>query len=183
MSRRLHLIRHAAVIVDQRRQASDWLLSPSAGANVHGLLNAFDPSRLRRVITSGEMKAQQTGRILADQLDLPMDVREGLEEHHRDWNGFLDEAAFRACLERFFARPKERVFGNESAEECLERFDAALRTIMSETDDDELIVSHGRVISLFVASRRNVDAMQIWATLDLPDHIELAWPGFARTSM
>ena len=97
----------------------------------------------------------QTGEILARSLGLPMESRQGLEEHHRGCNGFLDAAAFQAVLADFFKRPMEHVFGEESADESLKRFDVAIHEIMNESDNDELVVSHGRIISLFLASRRN----------------------------
>ncbi len=175
MSRKLHIVRHADVVIDPKVRAADWSLSPDAEANVLSLVSRFNPSHLRRVITSDEKKAQQTGRILATALGLPMETRQGLEEHHRRRDDFLDAASFRAIVEDFFARPKERVFGMETAETSLKRFDATVREIMDETDDHELIVSHGRVISLFLASRRKADPMKIWASLELPDHRAIAW--------
>lgn len=180
MSRKLHIIRHADVIIDAKAQADAWSLSPDAEGDVVGLLDCFDPSPLRRVITSREKKAMQTGQILADALDLPIEARQGLEEHHRSQNDFLDAATFRTVVADFFARPNERVFGEESANASLKRFDATVRIVMDETDNDELIISHGRVISLFLAFRQKGDPMQIWSSLKLPDHVAIEWPGLSR---
>ena len=175
-SRRLHLVRHATVIVDRERPAADWQLAPHGSADVVGLLNRFEPSNLRRVIASREMKARQTGQVLAETLDLPLEVRSGLEEHHRCSNDFFDAAAFRRVVTAFFARPEELVFGKESADAAFRRFDRAVRGIMGETRDDELIVAHGRVISLFLAQLLRSDPMAIWSSLKLPDHHDVAWP-------
>lgn len=175
MLRRLHIVRHGPVVVDQETRATDWLLSPDAEANILDLLSSLDPSRIQRIITSREKKAQQTGQILAKALSIPIETRSGLEEHHRHHNDFLDEAAFKAILADFFARPKERVFGDESAATSLKRFDGAIGQIMDETSDDELIVSHGRVISLFLAFKQKSDPMEIWSSLKLPDHIAIDW--------
>ncbi|MGI9504734.1 MAG: hypothetical protein ACR2RE_16955, partial [Geminicoccaceae bacterium] len=56
------------------------------------------------------------------------------------------------------------------------RFAAAIREMMNETNHDELVVSHGRVISLFVASLQRADPMEVWSSLKLPDHIPIEWP-------
>lgn len=176
MSRQLHIVRHAAVVVDSNVRAIDWELSPDADDAIVGLLDRFDPSWLRRVTTSWEKKAGQTGHVLAQALGLPIETRDGLEEHHRCRGDFLSAAAFEAILTNFFARPKEQIFGDESADISLQRFDTAIREIMGESDNDELVVSHGRVISLFVASRQNANPMEIWAALKFPDYIAIDWP-------
>lgn len=174
--RKLHLIRHAAVIIDRERPATDWQLAPDVAVEIVGLLDRFDPSNLRRVIASPEMKARQTGRVLAEALGLPLEVRPGLEEHHR-WPGdFVDAVTFRHAIAAFFARPNELIFGQERARTAFRRFDAAVRGVMGETRDDELIVAHGRVISLFLAFMLKADPMAIWSSLKLPDHHDVVWP-------
>lgn len=174
-ARKLHLVRHAAVLVDQERPAADWQLAPDVDVEIISLLNRFDPSNLQRVVTSREMKARQTGRVLAEALGLPLEVRPGLEEHHR-WPGdFVDAAEFRRALAAFFARSNQLVFGKESADTAFRRFDAAVRGVMGETRDDELIVAHGRVISLFLAPMLKADPMAIWSSLKLPDYRDVVW--------
>ena len=175
-SRRLHLVRHGAVIIDREGPATAWQLTRDAAADVISLLDRFDSSNLRRVIASRETKAQQTGRVLAEGLCLPLEVRSGLEEHHRHPDDFVDAAAFQRVITAFFARPTETVFGKESADTAFRRFDTAVRGIMGETRDDELIVAHGRVISLFLASMLKADPMAIWSSLKLPDHRDVVWP-------
>lgn len=175
MPRTLHIIRHGAVVIDKAAQAADWSLSRDTASDVLALVDRFDQSRLRRIVTSREKKARQTGQILARALGLPIETCVGLEEHHRCEEGFLKATTFRALVEDFFARPNELVFGEESACRALLRFETAVQDLMNETGDDELIVSHGRVISLFLASRQRSTPMQIWSSLRLPDHRAVNW--------
>jgi hypothetical protein len=51
---------------------------------------------------------------------------------------------------------------------------------MAETGDDELIVSHGTVISLLVEHGGNGAALPIWQSLRTPDHMVLDWPSLRR---
>ena len=181
--RLLHLVRHAPVIDDLDRASTEWVLAPNAGASVRDLLRKFDHSRLRRVLSSRQKKATETARILASSLDLPFEIREGLEEHHRLKEDYIaGDADFRQMLADFFDRPDELVFGQESADTALKRFSGAIHSLMNETDDDELIVSHGTVISLILASGKNGSPMELWSSLTSPDHIAVLWPSLQRVN-
>ena len=179
--RRLHLVRHAPVAVDFGVPARDWPLAPGSDRGVRDLAGSLATAGLCRIVTSPETKAVATGALLASALGLPVEVRDGLEEHHRlveQQNP--DRATFEADVRRFFARPDEVVFGTESAGQALARFRDAVSAVIADTGDDELIVSHGTVMSLLIAAGGNAAAMDIWSTLRLPDHVALGWPGLGR---
>ena len=93
------------------------------------------------------------------------------------------EGAFRQVLADFFRRPDELVFGQESAAAALKRFAAAVRDLMDETEDDELVVSHGTVISLLLAQGGNGSPMELWSSLKSPDHIAVGWPDLRRATL
>ena len=176
-ARRLHLVRHGAVEIDLDLDSSEWELAADAAPDILELVDRLSGHGFRRIVASPQRKATATARLLADALDLPVEVRDGLEEHHRlKAQQSASEAEFRSSLRRFFAHPDEVVFGAESAVAALDRFRAAVAGVMAETEDDELIVSHGTVISLLAASGGNGRAQDIWASLRLPDHLVLAWP-------
>ena len=75
-----------------------------------------------------------------------------------------------------FANPDAVVFGNESASSALSRFAKAVDQVVSDASGDVVIVSHGTVMSLFVASRARVNASELWATLGLPSYVSLELP-------
>lgn len=179
--RRLHLVRHAPVVVDFAVPAQDWTLAADAAPRVHAMADSLAGARLRRIVVSTEAKALGTGRLLGEALGLPVEVRDGLEEHHRlVEQQSPDRATFEANVRRFFARPGEVVFGTESADRALARFRAAVAAVMAETGDNELVVSHGTVMSLLVADGGSATAMDVWSSLRLPDLIALDWPGLRR---
>jgi broad specificity phosphatase PhoE len=175
--RRLHLIRHGPVRVGLGRPSSQWELAPGAREAVAALACKVRDAGIRRVVSSSETKAVQTARVLAEELGVPVESRPGLEEHHRlPEHRIPSDDAFRRAIAELFARPTEIVFGAESASMALERFHRAIHAIMAETGGDELVVSHGTVISLLVERGRNASALSIWRSLQMPDHVALEWP-------
>jgi broad specificity phosphatase PhoE len=135
------------------------------------------------VVSSSETKAVQTARILAEVLGVPVESRPGLEEHHRfPEHHIASDDGFRKAIAELFARPTEVVFGAESASTALERFHRAIQAIMAETGGDELVVSHGTVISLLVERGRNASALSIWRCLQMPGHVALDWPALRRVA-
>ena len=136
------------------------------------------------MLSSRLPKAEETARIISRGLDLPLQLRDGLEEHHRLKEDYIaEEGAFRDVLADFFRRPEETVFGQESAAEALERFAGAIKNLMGETEDDELVVSHGTVISLLLAQGSNGSPMDLWSSLKSPDHIAVGWPDLRRATV
>lgn len=184
--RRLYLVRHAPVVVDFAVPAREWPLAPDAAGGVHDLAERLAAAGLRRIVASPEDKAVATGALLATALGLPLAIREGLEEHHRlVEQQAADRAVFEANVRRFFDRPNHVVFGTESAAGALARFQGAVgalmdETGMDETGADELIVSHGTVITLLTIAGGNGEPMDLWSSLKLPDLITLGWPGLCR---
>jgi broad specificity phosphatase PhoE len=61
--------------------------------------------------------------------------------------------------------PDRVVFGEESAAAALTRFSRAVEGL----GDGAVVVSHGTVISLYVAAQTGRDAFELWQSLELPD--------------
>jgi broad specificity phosphatase PhoE len=174
----LILVKHAMPQVDVDTPAHQWRLRPegaaAAGTLALRLLARYQPSK---VVASVEPKATETGSIIAERLRLPFATAEGLHEHDRRAVGFLGREQFAARIHDLFARPDDVVFGNESASAALTRFAAAVdHVVVEDTGGDVVVVSHGTVISLFVAKRADVDGEKLWATLGLPSYVSLELP-------
>lgn len=164
--------------VDVETPAHEWRLRPEgvAGAGIvaERLIRAgYEPTK---IVASREPKATQTGSIMAERLRLPFATMEGLHEHDRRAIGFLGADTFAARMRDVFAHPDQVVFGAESASAALARFADAVDGVVREGAGDVVIVSHGTVMSLFVASRARVDASELWSTLGLPSYVTLELP-------
>lgn len=175
--RRLHLIRHAPTLVDPAKSSADWVLKPDVAPAIESICNRLNASKIRRVVSSPQTKALQTAQYVAEYFKVPIEVYHGLEEHHRTECDFIeDECEFRDRIAEFFAKPEELVFGQETAAQASVRFVNAIRTLMHESNDDELLVSHGTVLSLLLAHANPGSQMEFWSALQFPDYVPLDWP-------
>ena len=176
--RHLILVKHAMPQVDVETPPHQWRLRPEgvAGAGaLAGRLTRYAPST---VVASLEPKATETGSIIAERLHLPFATADGLHEHDRRAAGFIAADKFATLMRELFAHPDAVVFGTESASAALARFAAAVERVGADQPGDMVIVSHGTVISLFVAARAHVDAADLWGTLGLPSYVALELPSY-----
>jgi 2,3-bisphosphoglycerate-dependent phosphoglycerate mutase len=186
--RLLYLIRHAQTLPTEGMPATDWPLTAEGHLQAQALAQAlaqtlsqplaaqFGELRVSRVITSTEPKAHQTGRAIAEHLGLPLLQRAGLQEHGRGSVTKVDAEVHLANMALLFARPSEHVYGDESADVARLRFAHTLERIMAGSEHDELVVSHGTVISLLIAKANDLDAQLFWDRVSLPDSFVLEWP-------
>lgn len=180
----LILVRHSVPAVAPGADAADWRLSDEGRARAVTLaeqLTVYSPSQ---VLTSDEPKASETAEIIGARLGGVPVVREpGLREHDRRGAPYFgDERAFQATMARFFAAPEELVFGRETAAQARARFAAAVSRIIAQSaaDRDIMVVTHGTVMALYLASTSGTgavgDAYAIWRAQTLPCYAALALP-------
>lgn len=104
----------------------------------------------------------------------------GLHEHDRANTPFLaTRTQFHTAVENFFDHPAQLVFGNETAQQALTRFTQAIHHALTLHPNHTIaIVSHGTVITLFIAHFNRLNALDVWHKLDIPDLIILTRPDF-----
>ena len=180
--RRLILARHSKPEIERDRPASDWRLGEE-GRRLAELLAAklggFNPGVIS---SSREPKAVETAEIVAGVLGVPAEVKEGLEEHHRDNVPFFPRKAdFERAVEEFFRKPSQLVLGTETAEQSLERVTAAIGAVIEPGRTDNLVITHGTVITLYVAQVAAIDPVQFWSRLGVPSYVVLELPDMRIT--
>lgn len=180
----LVFIRHAAPETDSTAPASEWRLSHAGRAAARALAEELRPIGLTRLISSFEPKAVETAQILGRELMIPTVIAAGLHEHDRSNLGFVPaQERFEALVRDLFARPAERVFGLESADEAHARFQSAVTRLLEENPGETLgIVSHGTVISLLLSRANGLDGFSFWQGLSMPAMQVVAIPGFGLQS-
>jgi len=170
---RLMLVRHAEPQIEIDQPASEWTLTPRGVASTQRLAGVLKESAPTFVVASPERKALETARILAGELDIPIERDERLSEQGAEAGQFLtDYAEFRALVRHHFDHPDEVVMRQESSRAAGARFAAAVRERV-EVDGLPVIVSHGRIMASWLASVCGADAWQIWSELRLPDLLEV----------
>ncbi len=176
----LILVKHAMPLVLATSPARDWPLSEAGRGQCAVLGQKLKPYAPEVVVASVELKATETGRLVAGRLRLPFYTAEGLHEHDRTKVGLLPAAEFERSVRAFFDRPRELVFGGETAEQAGERFQGAVARVLEQHADRAcvVIVAHGTVISLFVARATGREPFHLWKELGLPSFVVLSRPDF-----
>ncbi len=129
------------------------------------------------IAASTEPKAIETAQIIAQKFNQPVEVFGGLQECDRTNFGFVEEKKFFETLEAFFATPDKLVMGLETATRAFQRFQQAVENIIAKTPDgDVMIVSHGTVITLFIAGCTSQEPFAFWQQLGQPMAIALPLP-------
>jgi broad specificity phosphatase PhoE len=175
--RKLILIKHSAPEIMPNVPAHQWALSDDGRHRCLVLAESLAVHQPEVVITSVEAKAAATGRIVADQLNIPFETADNLHEHQRSFVN--NQEHFRAQIDQFFAQPTKRVFGMESADEAYQRFANSINRVIDQHLAQTIaIVAHGTVITLFVARSNGIAPLPFWERLDLPSFVVLSIPDF-----
>ena len=170
---KLILVRHSEPEIERDKPASTWRLSSSGRSRAELLakeLRCFAPAP---IWCSKEPKAIETAQILAGALDIPAQIADGLEEHHRgSVPYFPTQDEFEQAIEQFFSEPDKLVLGDETAQQALRRFTAAIDRVVeadaADTADTAIVVTHGTVMTLYMASVVGVRPMCFWRRLETP---------------
>ena len=174
---RLVLVRHSNPEIEPDKPASAWRLGEIGRRRSDLLadrLRGFSPDV---VWSSREPKAFETAEIVAAAFGVPVRVADGLEEHHRRGVPYFptrDE--FESAVEQLFCSPDQLVLGTETAGQALSRFTAAIDDVIKAALMDAVVVTHGTVMTLYVASVAGVRPMCFWRRLGLPSFVVLALP-------
>lgn len=180
----LILIKHAMPTIIDDLPAKAWQLSEAGRASCFPLAEQLRPYIPDVMLTSTEPKAEETGRIVAQQLGIPVKTVKKLHEHDREGVPFYpDKAVFEGKVRAFFAHPDTLVFGNETANAAYTRYEQALTTqIAAHPNQTIAVAAHGTVNTLFTARKTKAEAFPgeftLWKRLKLPSYIVLSLPEF-----
>jgi broad specificity phosphatase PhoE len=181
--RRLVLVRHSVPDIKREVPAAQWQLSEAGKTRAAAFAGQLDPGSARAIFSSEEPKAVETARALASAWELPVETVPGLHEHERPAAQMLSRDQFEERVRQLFARPGELVFGTETAEQARRRFTLALLRLVARSSDDVIAVSHGTVMTLFVAEATGMEPFALWKSLEMPCAITLELPEFRVAGM
>ena len=175
--RRLVLVRHSKPEIDPDRPSSDWRLDEAGRHRSELLADRLRGFNADVVWSSREPKAVETAEIVAGALGVPVRTVDGLEEHHRRGVPYFPTTdEFESAVEQFFLNPDRLVLGSETAQQALSRFTAAIDGVIDAGQADSVVVTHGTVMTLYVASVAGVRPMDLWRRLGLPSFVVLSLP-------
>lgn len=170
---KLILVRHSAPIIDPTIPAREWVLSVEGRAAAAALAKMLADRVIGSVISSDEPKARQTAEEIASAVQLPVILDRDLREHERVTVGYLPRPEFESGIARFFNRPDELGFGEETADQVFLRFSAVVERGMEKSRGDVVLVTHGTALTLYLARKTDIDPLAFWHALTMPMAVEL----------
>ena len=175
--RRLVLVRHSKAEIDPHKPAASWRLDDTGRRRSELLAGRLRGFNLRVAWSSREPKAVETAEIVAAALEVPVQTADGLEEHHRRGVPYFPSRdEFESAVEQFFLKPDQLVLGEETAGQALSRFTAAIDDVLDAGQTDTVVVTHGTVMTLYVARVAGVRPMDFWRRLETPSFVVLTLP-------
>ena len=149
MQRIFRYLTHPQVQIDRAIPVPEWGLSDIGRKRTISICKAPKLALTTAVVSSAEIKAIETGSIIAVALGLDLQRREKMHENDRSATGFLEPEEFEEVANRFFARPELSIRGWERAIDAQARIVSEVDLILAaHTDGDILVVGHGGVGTL-----------------------------------
>jgi broad specificity phosphatase PhoE len=169
---RICLVRHTTPLVDAAQPAEAWGVGDEGRAQAAELVPSLAEAGATVIVTSPELKARITAEIIAEGLGIPLREDERLREQGLGAVPFYgDHDAFHARVQEHFAHPDLKVLGQETSRQAGARFQQVVRELGA--GEVPILVSHGRIISAWLASQVALDAHEIWQNLRMPDAIQV----------
>jgi broad specificity phosphatase PhoE len=167
-------VRHGRPQIDRNVPASEWKLSAAGQKATISLASELRHYSFDHLVSSPEPKALSTAEILASQLgSLTVEIDGGFSEHARRSVGFLSAEQLDAGISRLLAKPDERVFGEETANEAYRPICSSLWRQSVNGTRNLMVVTHGTILTIYVSRLLGIDALSLWRKLPMPGAIIL----------
>jgi broad specificity phosphatase PhoE len=170
---KLLLVKHSMPVLSPDVPSARWVLSDDGRARCAWLANELRAEGVSRLFASLEPKALETAALVGVACALPVEPRADLHENDRTGLGLVSDAEMQSRIRSFLTDPQASM-GNETAAEARERFARAVGGILKEAHGrDVAIVTHGTVLTQFVARHNAVDPYDFWRSLTTPSVVVL----------
>ena len=166
----LYLVRHAEVILRGDQPMTEWQLSPAGGQQARDLSRSPAWKELTLIASSPEAKAVATAQPTAEARRLELRIEPDLHEVDRGSTPLVSSDEYLAHVAAHFSSPRESVSGWETADAARKRVVACIERVTNGADGDACVVSHGLVLSHYLADLRGLDAplLEEWQAIPLP---------------
>jgi len=174
----LILIRHANSQPIAGRSPHRWTLSDEGRRKCTLLVERLRPYGIKHIYSSDEPKALQTAGQIAFYLGhLPSTLDDQLRETRRENVPFYDdELAFCQAIQAAMNQPQRLLYGEETFEAARIRFTEAVKRIVANKNETVALVSHGTILSLYIASVIETNPFDLWKLLDMPAYAVFSLP-------
>ena len=176
----LVFVKHAMPILNPDTPPKQWVLGESGKQDARKLGRHLKENYwFDMVYSSEEPKAVETAMMVAEILKVPTRCLADLNEIDRPAGPIVSREKHVEINRPLFVHRQEKVVGQESAEEALDRFEFGVNVILLSKPENVLVISHGTVISLYT-NKHNEDflAFGLWQKLGCLDYVDLSLPDF-----
>ena len=175
---KLHLVRHSEPAWRTELPPSKWVLTGQGKIRSRELGVYLGKQGVSRIFSSDENKAVETAEIDADVAGIKkVIIDSSLREHDRDNAPRPPSKKRDDLIIDCIRNPDKLIWGNETVSEATNRFGEVVERFLAyDQTENVAIVSHGTVISMFVAQQLNIDPVSLWKSMGLPWLIEIDWP-------
>jgi broad specificity phosphatase PhoE len=166
----LYLVRHAEVLLRGDQPMTEWQLSPTGEQQARDLSRSPAWRDLTLIASSPEAKAVATAQPTADAAGLELRIEPDLHEVDRGKTPLVTQSEYHALVAAHFASPEESVSGWETAHAARARVVACIEGLTAGAEGPVCVVSHGLVLSHYLAELRGVPApdLEEWRQIPLP---------------
>jgi broad specificity phosphatase PhoE len=166
----LYLVRHAEVVLRGDLPMTSWHLSPTGEQQARDLARSRAWSALTLIVSSLDVRAGAPAQPIADATGLDLRIERDLHEVDRGTTPLVSRSEYDALVEAHFASPDESVSGWEPANVARARAVACIDRLAEEARGDLCVVSHGLVLSHYLAHLRGLPSpiLDEWRAIPLP---------------
>lgn len=155
MKNTYYFLRHADTKKDSNLHATLWSLSELGVAQSVGIVESGLFDEIDLIVTSNELKAQQTAGPLATKLGLIIVINSDFREVERG-EKFLTQEEFEKLKKAKLEDLDCDFDGGETGRRALKRFEYGIKDLENNYHGKKiLIVSHGTILSLYFAKVKN----------------------------
>ena len=174
---KLILVKHSLPQITPGLPSGQWGLSAEGRRRCLALAGQLASAHPTRIVSSPEPCPLDTAQRIARKVGVPVLVNERLHMHRRGRTGYLSDSEFTRRVQQFINRPEELCFGEETASAVFSRFNAVIWRLMDQFPNQTVVVvTHGLLIALFVASITAEDAFSLWQRMPHPSYVVVRMP-------
>lgn len=147
-----------------------WKLSPAGEQQARDLGRSPAWSKLTLIASSPESKAVATAQPIAEATGLDLRIEPDLHEVDRGMTPLVTREEYDGLVAAHFASPDESVGGWEAGADARNRTVACIERLAGSTPGSLCVVSHGLVLSHFLAHLRGEASPDFaeWRAIPLP---------------
>jgi len=172
----LIFIRHAPTRIDKNIASKNWTLTEDGQRLCKILAQKIQHYPISQIYASSEKKAQLTGQYIAEALQLESPIIKPNLQETESSNFYESQTEFRAKVKIAMQHPQELHFGDETFYDAKSRFSAQVENLAQQHRGETIaIVTHGRILSMYLAEIMKEAPEIIWERLQMPAFALLSW--------